>query len=540
MLDAHGAWSAGQRVPAANRNAAEVLRDGEEDSAIVPVEQVASRNGADQDLVPDLAQLVHLSEPCLLHTLARRYATESIYTYTGRIVIALNPFSWTVSRPLYAPSLRRHYRRDDDNGAALPPHLFALAERAHRAVRRGAGDQTVLVSGESGAGKTEAVKLLMQYLSTGAEDATADATSSAADAGGGVEGDERADASGETGLAPYRGVGAAGADGGAGSATATVAARVLATNPLLEAFGNAVTLRNANSSRFGKFLTMMLTDSGATVCGAAVHVYLLEKSRVIRRQCGERSFHVFYQMLNGRCATSTPTPHGTASATDFAYLTEDAAAAPPATDALASEAAARDGARLQVTVEAMARVGLSAAETTSVWHVLSAILLLGQIEFQLVGATPDEPTGGLSSSLGEERCTVAADCGGSLARVGELLGVCSSEELGRALTTRCLVTREEEVIVQLSLQQAADSRDALAKALYGRLFAWLVSKCNMTVAPAAGVERVSIGILDIFGFESFQHNSFEQVRACCTPTPARASVRHSSRPMESLPVAMAC
>ena len=256
-----------------------------EDPAVKPVELPASEplmlvNDLPEDGIEDMTQLSHLHEAAIVHNLGHRLARRHVYTDVGQITIALNPFCWETSKPLYEPEVRRRYRRED--AGPLPPHLFALAERTHREVRRAACDQTVLISGESGAGKTESVKLIMHYLSSCCEDARAESKA----------------ASAELLAAP-----------GAVVATApSVADRVLATNPLLEAFGNAATLRNANSSRFGKFILLRFAADGHSIRGAAVQVYLLEKSRVVRRQRGERSYHIFYQMLHGESQNPSGLP----------------------------------------------------------------------------------------------------------------------------------------------------------------------------------------------------------------------------------------
>ena len=416
-----------------------------------------------EDGIEDMRLLTHLHEAAIVHNLSHRLQRRHVYTDVGQITIAVNPFCWKTSKPLYEPELRRRYRRED--AGPLPPHLFALAERTHREVRRGACDQTVLVSGESGAGKTESVKLIMHYLSSSREDAQAAAESGELGAGA-LESPPASPASRQS-----------------------VAERVLATNPLLEAFGNAATQRNANSSRFGKFILLRFADRGSSICGATIQVYLLEKSRVVRRQRGERSYHVFYQMLHGASATEMDEPCGHAYAGTFAYLTdaEATAAAAPATAPAAAASAdggANDAAGLERTRRAMFAVGLSEDSCACVWRTLSAILLLGQLQFEPASSAPASASGLASPSGGAEpggsgdddgRCIVSTRCTLAVGRVAELLGVASADDLSRGLCTRRLVTREEEVTVHLTPAQALDSRDALAKALYGRLFGWCAS-----------------------------------------------------------------
>ena len=461
--------------------------------------------------VDNMTQLTHLHEPAIVHNLQHRLAKQKVYTDVGQICLAVNPFCWETSAPLYTPAVAARYRQTDTDGGdgALPPHLFALAERTHRALRTLGGDQTVLVSGESGAGKTESVKLLMSYLSSAHDDVVA--------GGGGGGG------------------GGGGTDVSAAAAAGSVAARVLATNPLLEAFGNASTLRNANSSRFGKFIRLHFSAGGLAILGASIDVYLLEKSRVAQRIQGERSYHIFYQMLHGASATELDEPCGHAYPGTFRYLdgggggappvdVSAGGAAPPAQPA-AADGGTGDAAGLARTRAAMAAVGMDAEEMVAVWRTLSAVLLLGQVEIVPAGAAAGGGTSDGVEADGGEAAEVGDGGGGKAAqaRVAELLGVGASD-LSRALCTRRLVTREEEVTVRLTPTQAADSRDALSKALYGRLFGWLVAKCNETIAvaspgdggaadaagPAAALGG-TVGILDIFGFESFAVNSFEQL-----------------------------
>ena len=225
----------------------------------VDAEKLFLMNSLPEEGVEDMARLNYLHEPALLNNLRHRFARDHVYTYTAKICIAVNPFNWQVSQPLYSESLLVKYRGREMS--EMPPHVYAIAEDAYQKILDADGpntnNQSILVSGESGAGKTESVKIMMNYLA---------AVSKAGD-------------------------------------TNLVANQVLASNPLLEAFGNAKTSRNNNSSRFGKFIEIQF-DKGHKMSGAHIHIYLLEKSRIAQQTDGERNYHVFYQLLAGLSARS--------------------------------------------------------------------------------------------------------------------------------------------------------------------------------------------------------------------------------------------
>ena len=268
------------------------------------------KNHVEQDLTPDLAQLVHLSEPNLLHTLACRYAAGHIYTYTGTILIALNP--WRDLSLLYGLSELVRYR--EQPLGVLPPHLFALADTAFRGVQLESEDQTILVSGESGAGKTESTKRLLEYLV--AVSSPPEALEKLANA----TAPER-----RSPLSPLRSPSrtpplSPGAMPSAGTG-GLLQRKLLQSNPLLETFGNAQTLRNDNSSRFGKFIQVFF-DADGRISGGAVRTYLLEKSRVVTQGKGERNYHIFYQ------APRAATPHALADAPRTRALTPPRPRAP--------------------------------------------------------------------------------------------------------------------------------------------------------------------------------------------------------------------
>ena len=261
--------------------------------------------------------------------------------------------------------------------------------------------------------------------------------------------------------------------------------QVLASNPLLEAFGNARTSRNNNSSRFGKFIEIQFSRT-FKMAGARINIYLLEKSRVVQQSSGERNYHVFYQVLAGLSGEERSLFHLSSPAEEFALINQSGCMAIKGID---------DAAELERTRGAMHAIGMEEAEQAHVLRTLSAVLLLAQLAF-----TQD----------GDERAAIETESNTTLQHVAELLGPESGDEMSNALCTRRLVTRDDVVTVPLTLEQARDSRDALGKSIYGKLFSWLVDRCNDKLVDEDAASAF-IGILDIFGFESFKVNSFEQL-----------------------------
>ncbi|KAJ4841160.1 hypothetical protein Tsubulata_016923 [Turnera subulata] len=385
--------------------------------------------------VDDMTKLAYLHEPGVLYNLKCRYDMNEIYTYTGSILIAVNPF-----RRL--PHLYANHMMEEYKGAALgelSPHPFAVADSAYRLMINEGISQSILVSGESGAGKTESTKMLMRFL---------------AFMGG------RAAAEGRS-----------------------VEQQVLESNPVLEAFGNAKTLRNNNSSRFGKFVEIQFDQRGR-ISGAAIRTYLLERSRVCQVSDPERNYHCFYML----CAAPAEDvqKYKLGDPRGFHYLNQSSCYELDALD---------DAKEYLATRRAMEVVGISPDEQDAIFRIVAAILHLGNVEF-VKGEEVDssQPKDDKSQS--------------HLKTTAELF-MCDEKLLLDSLCKRVITTRDESITKALDPYAATLNRDALAKTVYSRLFDWIVNKINNSIGQDPD-SKYLIGILDIYGFESFKTNSFEQ------------------------------
>ncbi|KAL9249460.1 Myosin-15-like protein [Drosera capensis] len=385
---------------------------------------------ADHGGVDDMTKLTYLNEPGVLYNLERRYTLDNIYTYTGSILIAVNPFK-------KLPHIYNAYMMDQYKGVPLgelSPHVFAVADASYRAMISDQRSQSILVSGESGAGKTETTKLIMQYLTY---------------VGGRAAGDDR-----------------------------TVEQQVLESNPLLEAFGNARTVRNDNSSRFGKFAEIQF-DKNGRISGAAIRTYLLERSRVVQITDPERNYHCFYQLCASR---EDAEKYKLGHPREFHYLNQSKIYE------LEGVSNADEYVR---TRRAMSIVGITQDEQDAIFRTLAAILHLGNVEFS-PGKEHDSST--ITDQKSRFHIGMAAD-----------LFMCDVGFLLSSLCKRSIQTREGVIIKALDCNAAIASRDTLAKTIYARL----VEKINYSVGQDPH-SQVQIGLLDIYGFECFKLNSFEQ------------------------------
>jgi len=416
--------------------------------------------GADDDLIT----LPHLHEPALLHAIAQRFKFNKIYTWTGPVLIAVNPFQ---RLPMYTSDILESYRREGlmrsqniYNDKPLGPHVYSIADRSFRQMMTNRKSQSILISGESGAGKTETTKIVMLYLTT-------------------------------LGMGKEQEI----ADNEEKKEELSVMERVLQSNPILETFGNAKTLRNDNSSRFGKFIELGFSKRGVLL-GAKVHTYLLEKVRLGFHASGERNYHIFYQILRGASDEQKrkwgfhDADTGGLELVNYYHFTGQGGA--PQLREFTDEAG------LKYTLKSMRAMGWQEDKIDNVLAIGASILHLGQTQFE-----------GKEDSSGEEIAEIGNENIVNLC--GELMGV-DIEKLKMALTVRVMLTRGEEIKIQLSPAKASDARDALAKTLYGAIFLWVVSQVNKCVGWEDDNEvRNSIGVLDIFGFECFAINSFEQL-----------------------------
>jgi len=422
-------------------------------------------------VLDDLTQLTHLHEPAVLSSLQNRFDIDKIYTFTGPILIALNPFK---SIPgLYDEAVLRSFITPKP---LAKPHVFNTANASFRGICDRQKCQTVLISGESGAGKTETTKFVMKFLAMA---------------------------------------------GAADGEVTHVEQQVLESNPLLEAFGNARTLRNDNSSRFGKFIELQFQTEGTVskevqgkhsrLCGARIKTYLLEKVRVCDQQEGERNYHLFYEacraaVTNGEGNTTYKFPQvlsltgpkavkaeqevdlsGFQDLSKFAYLTRSSCQTLVGQDDLTM---------FEVRISAMQTIGIKAEDVNCILNVVAAVLHLGNCKF-------DAPANNSEGSM------VMSECDASIEMAAKLTGV-GRKELESALCNQSRTVAGSQIKSPVSVRQASDNRDALAKALYGMTFNFIVSNSNTSIGYLDNV-KLFVGVLDIFGFECFKMNSFEQV-----------------------------
>uniref|UniRef100_A0A7N8WX04 Myosin IXB n=1 Tax=Mastacembelus armatus TaxID=205130 RepID=A0A7N8WX04_9TELE len=390
-----------------------------------------------QDDFADLCNLPVLNEDSILNNLRTRFCKKKIYTYAGSILIAINPFKFL---PIYNPKYVKMY--ENHQLGKLEPHIFAIADVAYYAMLRKRVNQCIVISGESGSGKTQSTNFLIHCLTALSQK-------------GYASGVERT---------------------------------ILGAGPVLEAFGNAKTAHNNNSSRFGKFIQVNYLDSGV-VRGAVVEKYLLEKSRLVSREKNERNYHVFYYLLLG-ASEEERKEFKLLPPEDYFYLKQQNFKIEDEEDLR------HDFERLQ---QAMEMVGFLPSTKKQIFSVLSAILYLGNVTYRRKSTGRDE---GLDVGPPEV-----------LATLSDLLKV-KEELLVEALTKRKTVTVNDKLILPYSHSEAITARDSMAKSLYSALFDWIVLRINHALLNKKDMEEsvpcLSIGVLDIFGFEDFENNSFEQ------------------------------
>jgi myosin-5 len=384
----------------------------------------------------DLVQMLDVNEGSIINCLRERFKRDLIYTAVGDILIALNPY---VRLPLYTPE--KVYEYSHRGTRRLPPHVFDTASRTYLGMCEYHKDYSILISGESGAGKTEATKQVLIYLSEVA--------------------------------------------GSSGGGSNDIAQRVLSANPGLEAFGNAKTLRNNNSSRFGKFMQVYF-NAGQKIAGCQIENYLLEKSRVVMQLEGERNFHIFY-MLCVATTTKVRAALRLENPQDYHYLNQSGCIKVDGMD---------DVREFEDVMTALKKLEFSEDEIMNMWNVAAAVLHCGNIKFDATSS---------------EACSIHKGSQESVQNLADLLQI-DVKRLSKTFVIREITMRGETVRAPLNVERAIAGRDALSKSLYGHLFDWLVVRTNKAMIGSGNITSGNyIGILDIFGFEIFKSNSFEQL-----------------------------
>ncbi|XP_020612489.1 unconventional myosin-VIIa-like [Orbicella faveolata] len=385
--------------------------------------------------VDDMIQLGELSEAGILRNLLIRYYSHKIYTHIGMVLVAVNPYELY---PIYGTEHIDKYSQQTDM-TLLPPHIFSTAQYAFTSMKRRLQNQSIIISGESGAGKTESTKLILRYLTA------------------------------------------------VGGQHTTLDQRILDANPILEAFGNAKTVRNDNSSRFGKYINIYF-NRHAIIEGARIEQYLLEKSRIVYQMPEERNYHIFYRLLAGLTDKDKSSLHLT-EAKDYHYLSQGNCYVCEGMD---------DKEAFANILRAMKVLMFSEEDCWIIFTLLAAILHLGNLRFQAL----------IQDNM--EACAILNN--DTVDSIAHLLQI-PSERIHEAFTSKSTYASGELIYSPIAEESARHIRDAFVKGIYGRLFIWIVSKINLSISkPAVDSEGcVSLGVLDIFGFENFDINSFEQL-----------------------------
>ncbi|KAB5531005.1 hypothetical protein PHYPO_G00135900 [Pangasianodon hypophthalmus] len=386
------------------------------------------RERAEEDGIEDMTQLEELHEAAVLLNLKKRFERELIYTYIGSILVSVNPYKMF---NIYGTDMVLQHK-----GHALgenPPHLFAIANAAYTKMMDAKQNQCIIISGESGSGKTEATKLVLRYLAA---------------------------------IQHKR----------------NITQQILEAAPLLESFGNAKTVRNDNSSRFGKYIEIFL-DEGV-ISGAITSQYLLEKSRIVFQAKDERNYHIFYEMLAGLPSQQKQSLY-LQEAETYYYLNQGGNC---------DITGKSDGEDFRRLLSAMEILHFNPEDQNGIFRILSSILHLGNVFFERYETDSREMVSVVSAQ--------------EIRVVAELLQI-SPEALQKSITYKLTETLREKIYTPLSVESAVDARDAVAKILYSLLFNWLTDRINTLVYPMS--EALSISILDIYGFEDLIFNSFEQL-----------------------------
>merc|ERR1711863_257400 len=389
------------------------------------------------EMCEDMANLTFLNDASVFWNLKIRYVAKLIYTYSGLFCVVVNPYK---RYPMYTRTVVRMYLGKRKN--EVPPHLWAISETAYRNMVTNGKNQSMLITGESGAGKTENTKMVIAYLAAVA--------------------------------APPK---------KADSKKVSLEDQIVATNPILESYGNAKTSRNDNSSRFGKFIRIHFTTSGK-LCGCDIESYLLEKSRITQQQEVERSYHIFYQLLQpfvpemkAKCCLGD-------DIYDYRYVSQGKV----------TVASIDDNEELQMTDEAFDIIGFSSQEKWDCYKITAAVMSSGEIAFVQKGRDDQAEPGDLSVPT----------------KVATLFGT-DTNTLLKAFCKPKIKVGTEWVTKGQTVEQAGNAVGGIARAVFDRLFKWLIIKCNDTLIDATMKKANFSAVLDIAGFEMFEYNGYEQI-----------------------------
>ncbi|XP_075626621.1 myosin heavy chain, skeletal muscle, adult-like [Balearica regulorum gibbericeps] len=407
----------------------------------VKEDQVFAMNPPKYDKIEDMAMMTHLHEPAVLYNLKERYAAWMIYTYSGLFCVTVNPYKWL---PVYNPEVVLAYRGKKRQEA--PPHIFSISDNAYQFMLTDRENQSILITGESGAGKTVNTKRVIQYFATIA-----------------ASGDKKKEDQ-------------------SGKMQGTLEDQIISANPLLEAFGNAKTVRNDNSSRFGKFIRIHFGATGK-LASADIETYLLEKSRVTFQLKAERSYHIFYQITSNKKPELIDMLLITTNPYDYHFVSQGEVTVP----------SIDDQEELMATDSAIDILGFTADEKTAIYKLTGAVMHYGNLKFkQKQREEQAEPDG-----------TEVAD------KAAYLMGL-NSAELLKALCYPRVKVGNEYVTKGQTVEQVNNAVGALAKAVYEKMFLWMVIRINQQL-DTKQPRQYFIGVLDIAGFEIFDFNSFEQL-----------------------------
>ncbi|XP_024881150.1 myosin heavy chain, muscle isoform X12 [Temnothorax curvispinosus] len=404
-------------------------------------DQLQQVNPPKYEKAEDMSNLTYLNDASVLHNLKQRYYAKLIYTYSGLFCVAINPYK---RFPVYTHRCAKLYR--GKRRSEVPPHIFAISDGAYVNMLTNSENQSMLITGESGAGKTENTKKVIAYFATVGASTKKEKEDTGSQKKGSLED------------------------------------QVVQTNPVLEAFGNAKTVRNDNSSRFGKFIRIHFGPSGK-LAGADIETYLLEKARVISQQTLERSYHIFYQIMSGSVKGLKEMCLLSNNITDYYFVSQGKTTIP----------GLDDGEELLVTDQAFDVLGFTQEEKDNIYKITAAVMHMGGMKFKQRGREEQAEADGTEE--GE--------------RVAKLLG-CDCADLYKNLLKPRIKVGNEFVTQGRNKDQVAYSVGAMSKAMFDRLFKWLVKKCNETLDTKQKRQHF-IGVLDIAGFEIFDFNSFEQL-----------------------------